>query len=259
MNYYIVDTFTTSMFSGNPTGVCILTEPLAQDVMQKIAEENRYSETAFARKLNNLYLLQFFTPEKEVPFCLHATLGAAYVIHHFLEDDMKMLSFETKGGTVEVQCKGNTYQIQTAAFDHCPFSPSEKILQALGIQPKESYLSRDLVFLLDSQEDLLQLKPNFEKMKQLSDGLGVVVSAKGNDCDFVSRCFFPKLGVNEDMATGSSHCILAPLWASKLGKNKLIANQLSPRGGSLVCNVIGDRVIIQGQAVLYLRGEIQLP
>ncbi len=259
MDYYIVDTFTNSLFTGNPTGICVLTSPLTAEVMQKIAEENRYSETAFVLKMNDRYFLEFFTPEEEVPFCLHATLGAAYIIDHFLEHDIQTLYIDTKSGSLEVQCNRESYQIKSSAFAYSPLDEEENIYEVLGTNPKESYLSRDLVFLLDSPQDVIQLKPNFEKMKQLSDGLGVVVTAKGEDCDFVSRCFFPKLGVNEDMATGSSHCILAPLWASKSGKNKLTAKQLSPRLGRLDCEVQGDHIIIEGNAVLYLKGEIQIP
>ncbi|MDD4843269.1 MAG: PhzF family phenazine biosynthesis protein [Anaerotignum sp.] len=259
MDYYIVDTFTDALFSGNPTGICILKNALTDALMQKIAEENRYSETAFVQKAGSSYALRFFTPEKEVPFCLHATLGASFVIHHFLNPDAHAIHFETKGGSLEVLCNKNKYNIHTSAFSYAPLQEIEEIEDILGIQPKESYVSRDLFFLLDSPKEVQNIKPNFQKMKQLPQGLGVIVTAKGTDTDFVSRCFFPKLGVNEDMATGSSNCILAPFWASRLKKNRLFALQLSPRTAQLVCEVTENTVSIEGSAVLYLKGEIQIP
>ncbi|NCC16381.1 MAG: PhzF family phenazine biosynthesis protein [Clostridia bacterium] len=259
MDYYIVDTFTDSLFSGNPTGICILKNALTDTLMQKIAEENRYSETAFVQKTGSTYSLRFFTPIKEVPFCLHAALGAAYVIHHFLTMDGHSIHFETKGGQLKVLCNGNKYNLHTSAFSYTPLQEIEEIEDILGIKPRESFVSRDLFFLLDSPKEVQNIKPNFEKMKHLSQGLGVIVTAKGTDTDFVSRCFFPKLGVNEDMATGSSNCILAPFWASRLKKSRLLSLQLSPRTAQLICHVIGNTVRIEGSAVLYLKGEIQIP
>ena len=224
MDYYIVDTFTDTLFSGNPTGICILKKPLTDRVMLKIAEENGYSETAFVQKKDNGYSLRFFTPVKEVPLCLHATLGAAYVIHQFLDPDVLSTHFETKSGRVEVFCKENKYKIHTPAFSYTSLEEIEEIANILGIQPMESYFSRDLLFLLNSAKEVQDIEPNFAKMKDLPHGLGVIVTAKGaDDTDFVTRCFFPKLGVNEDMATGSSLCTLAPFWATRLKKNRLNA------------------------------------
>ncbi|WMI79911.1 PhzF family phenazine biosynthesis protein [Anaerotignum sp. MB30-C6] len=258
MDYYIVDTFADSLFTGNPTGICILKSTLADEVMQKIAEENMYSETAFVEKVDDGYSLRFFTPVKEVPLCVHAVLGASYVIHHFLEANVSTILLESKGGSLKVLCEGNKYKIQTPIFSYTPFHEMEEIGDILGIQPTEGYLSRDLFFLLDSPKEVLAIKPDFERMKNLPHGLGVIVTAKGTDSDFVSRCFFPKLGVNEDMATGSSNCIIAPFWASRLNKKKLMVKQLSQRTGHMVCHVEGDHVILEGKAVLYLKGEIQV-
>lgn len=259
MDYYIVDTFTDTLFSGNPTGICIMEKPFTEMLMQKIAKENKYSETAFVQKEGKGYALRFFTPVEEVPLCLHATLGAAYVLHRFLAPDGHTINFQTKSGNLKVLCKENNYKIHAPSFSYVPFSETKEMEDILGIQPKESYSSRDLLFVLASEKEVLDLKPDFDKMKKLSHGLGVVVTAKGTETDFVSRCFFPKLGVDEDMTTGSSHCILAPFWASRLKKNILHALQLSPRTGKLVCEVVGDTVIIEGTAVLYLKGEIQIP
>lgn len=258
MEYYIVDTFTDTLFSGNPTGVCIISKTLDDFLMQKIANENGFSETVFVRKTSMGYELRFFTPMEEVPLCMHAIIGASYVIHQFKDLDAHSLLFETKGGGLKVLCQGNNYKIQISAFSFNPFNVTDEIVDALGIQPKESYISRDFVFLLDSPKEVIELKPNFEKLKKFSEGLGVIITAKGTDTDFVSRCFFPKLGVNEDMATGSSQCILAPFWASRLKKNNLYALQLSTRIGKFFCQVDGNTVIIEGSAVLYLKGEIQI-
>ncbi|WP_304509576.1 PhzF family phenazine biosynthesis protein [Anaerotignum sp.] len=258
MDYYIVDTFTDALFSGNPTGICIIEKPMTDKLMQKIAQENKLSETTFVQKIGKGYSLRFFTPVEEVPLCLHATLGAAYVLHQFLAPTTSTIHFESKSGTLKVLCKENKYKIHAPAFSYSPLSATKEMVDILGIQPKESYCSRDLLFLLDSEKEVLTIKPDFEKMKSLSYGLGVVVTAKGTESDFVSRCFFPKLGVNEDMATGSSHCILAPFWASRLKKDVLRALQLSPRTGTLGCEVVENEVIIEGSAVLYLKGEIQI-
>ncbi|KXL53547.1 putative isomerase YddE [Anaerotignum neopropionicum] len=259
MDYYIVDTFTDTLFAGNPTGVCIAKNNLTDAVMQKIAKENRYSETAFVQKINAAYSLRFFTPTKEVPYCIHATLAASFVIHHFLQQAAHSIHFETKGGDLRVLCNGNKYKIFTPAFSYAPWHGTEEIEDILGVHPKESYVSRDLFFLLDSPKEVQSIQPNFPKMEQLSQGLGVIVTAKGTDTDFVSRCFFPKLGVNEDMATGSSNCILASFWASRLKKTKLSALQLSQRTAQLLCEVDENTVSIEGSAVLYLKGEIQIP
>ena len=259
MDYYIVDTFTDTLFSGNPTGICVITKPLTDKLMQQIAKENQFSETAFLEKNNIGYSLRWFTPVAEVPLCLHATLGASYVVNHFLEPNITSIHFETKSGILTVSCKENNYRITTPAFTYKPMEITTEIIEILGIQPKEGYSSRDLLFLLDSEQEVINITPNFSKMKELPNGLGVIVTAKGTKTDFVSRCFFPKLGVNEDMATGSSHCILAPFWTKRLHKNNLSALQLSPRIGQLKCETNEIDVVIEGKAVLYLKGEIPLP
>jgi len=259
MDYYIVDTFTDTLFSGNPTGICVTTKPLTDRLMQQIAKENQFSETAFLAKAENGYSLRWFTPVVEVPLCLHATLGASYVVNHFLEPSITNIHFETKSGILTVLCLKNKYQITVPAFSYTPLEVSKEMVEMLGIHPKEGYFSRDLFFLLDSEKTVKNMKPNFMKMKEFPEGLGIIVTAKGTKTDFVSRCFFPKLGVNEDMATGSSHCILAPFWANRLQKKNLSALQLSPRVGQLGCQVKGNEVIIEGKAVLYLTGKIQLP
>lgn len=257
IQYFVVDTFTNRLFQGNPTGVCVLEKTLDSVIMQKIAAENNLSETAFIRKVEDGYDLKWFTPETEVDLCAHATLGAAFVVANFLEDTTN-IKFFTKSGVLEVERQGDFYEINLLSMPMKKVEISKNMIEALGIEPKEAYLSRDLVFILDSESEVMSLTPNFEKLHSFEEGLGVVVTAKGEDFDFVSRCFFPKLGVKEDMATGSSHCILAPFWSFRLEKEKLIAKQLSQRQGVLYCEIQEDTVKISGTAVLYLKGNLQL-
>lgn len=256
MKYFVVDAFTDKVFKGNPAGVCVLENSLTEDVMQKIASENNLSETAFILKQSDHYKIRWFTPEDEIDLCGHATLGSAFVISQFLEKGIKEIKLKSISGDLSVTCQND---LVTLNF---PIRTPEKIDNIDGMEDIlhaevfETYLSRDLLVLVDSEKTVCDLKPDFYKMSKIKYGDGLIVTAKGESCDFVSRFFCPKCGISEDPVTGSAHCNLIPYWASKLGKRKMLAKQLSKRGGVLQCELTDDRVKISGHAMLYLQGTI---
>ncbi len=256
MKYYVVDAFTEKVFGGNPAGVCVLTEPLTKEQMQKIASENNLSETAFVRNQGGYYDLKWFTPVSEIDLCGHATLGTAYVVSNFVEPNTDRMEFHTLSGILVVEKKGDFLEMDFPSRVPEKRNDLKMMRDILGVMPQEVHLSRDWVVLLESEEQVRDLNPDFDKMRELKEGLGVVVTAKGEKADFVSRCFYPELGVPEDPVTGSAHSSLIPFWAQKSGKDEMVAYQLSARGGVLYCKHDGDRVRISGKAVLYLTGEI---
>ena len=257
MKYFVVDAFTDAVFRGNPAGVCIADEWPEDIVMQKIAAENRLSETAFIVPRGGFYDLRWFTPVREVDLCGHATLGSSYVVSHFLEPDAERIEFHTVSGTLTVERGGeHHYVLDFPTRRPEPANPPEHLARILGAEPLGVYRSRDLLVLLDSEETVLSLAPDFERMAKLGAVEGIIVTARGNRTDFVSRCFYPKLGIPEDPVTGSAHCNLIPFWAERLEKAEMTAAQVSERGGLLSCRLCGDRVRIGGDAALYLAGEI---
>ncbi|AWB43121.1 phenazine biosynthesis protein [Paenibacillus sp. CAA11] len=259
MKYYVVDAFAEQLFEGNPAGVCVMEDWISDEIMQKIAMENNLSETAFAVKEGEGYRLRWFTPGGEIELCGHATLATAYVISNHYEQ-VDRLKFQTLSGELVVLRKGDLYEMDFPSRMPEPFSLTPEMVEALGVTPLETYLSRDLMFVLESEEQVRNLKPDFAKLKNLPDGIGASVTARGSafDFDFVSRSFFPKLNVNEDPVCGSAHCNFIPYWADRLGKQELLARQLSSRGGTLHCRLEGDRVKISGSAVLYAISELMV-
>lgn len=256
MKYYVVDAFTDEIFNGNPAGVCVLNKWIDDGMMQKIASENNLSETAFVVENKDKYELRWFTPKAEIDLCGHATLGTAYVISNYVDVGVEKMLFDTASGILEVKRKGDLYEMNLPLRKPEKIELIEEVSEIIGLKPVELYLSRDLFVVLQTEEQVKSLTPNFSKMVKLDRGLGVIVTARGIDVDFVSRCFYPKLGVNEDPVTGSAHSNLIPYWSERLNKNIMIAKQLSKRGGTLYCGVAGDRVKISGKAKLYMMGEI---
>lgn len=257
MKQFIVDAFTDKIFGGNPAGVCVLNEFPADDLMQKIAMENNLSETAFAVKDGEKFKLRWFTPVEEVDFCGHATLGTAFVILNLLEPDLKFVEFETKRGSLTVTKSENLFEMNFPAYSYKKIPVTAEMSAAINAKVLEAYLSRDLLMVLENAETVENLQPNFDKLKKL-DGLTQAVTAAGKNFDCVSRVFVPELNIPEDPVTGSTHCLIAPYWAEKLGKNKLTARQASKRGGILYCEVLGERVKISGQAVLFAVSELKI-
>lgn len=258
MKCYIVDAFADRLFEGNPAAVCITDEPLGDELMQSIAIENNLSETAFAVKNGGAYHLRWFTPGGEIDLCGHATLAAAFVLKNFFELGSNQFSFDTLSGRLEVLAKGSVFELDFPSIAVRKYPLSQKMTDALGATPAETFIGRDLLFVFEDESGVKSLSPDFTKLKELDEGLAVFVTAKSDKFDFSARAFWPKLGVNEDPVTGSMFCSLAPFWAKRLGKSELRARQLSKRGGTVHCTDNGSRVKISGSAVLYASSELHL-
>lgn len=257
INIFQVDAFASKTFEGNPAAVCPLKEWLSDDLLQKIAEENNLSETAFFVEEGEGYALRWFTPEDEVDLCGHATLATAHVLFKHLGYTKESISFYTKSGELEVTRSSAGYSMSFPASELNVIEPPTILAEALGIVPVKTLAAFDYIVELESELQVQSLSPDFVKLQAL-DLRGVVVTAAGKNTDFVSRCFFPKLRVNEDPVTGSAHCELAPYWAKKLNRNKLVGKQLSQRTGLVQCEVIEDRVILSGSAVDYMSGIVTI-
>ncbi len=257
MDYYIVDAFTDKLFGGNPACICILEKIFPDEVMQNIASENNLSETAFICKNGTNYKLRWFTPSFEIDLCGHATLAAAFVVFNYIGCNLDKVDFETVSGTISVIRKGDLYEMAFPKRIAQKIIPQPEIIELLSFEPLELYSGRDLYVIMSSEEEVKNYIPDYMKLKKLNSWLGIVITAKGNHTDFVSRYFCPELMV-EDPVTGSSHSTLVPIWSNKLGKDKLLAKQLSRRGGILYCECCNDKIKISGNAVIYSKGSILL-
>ena len=256
--YFEVAAFTAKSFGGNSAGVCALPRWLSDTTLRSIAAENNLAETAFFVGAGADYELRWFSPEMEIDLCGHATLASAFILFAELGFRGDAVRFHSRAsGTLTVANAGDILTMDFPARPAAPGPAPETLARALGREPVAVMRARDCLALFESEADVRALQPDFAALKSL-DAFGVIVTAPGGDCDFVSRFFAPKAGINEDPVTGSSHCTLVPYWAQRLGKTTLVARQLSRRGGELFCRLAGDRVFIGGKAVLYLRGEIEL-
>ncbi len=254
---YQIDAFTDHVFGGNPAAVCPLGEWIDDGLMQSIAEENNLSETAFFVKKGTRYEIRWFTPRVEIELAGHPTLAAAYVIFNYLDRKADKISFSSKSGELVVTREGDMIKMNFPAMEPVEADNNELLNRALGLKPVELYRTRDYMAVYRSQDEVLSIRPDFGLLGQL-DCLGIIVSAPGEEADFVSRCFAPSVGINEDPVTGSAHSTLVPYWAKRLKKDKLHARQLSRRGGELFCRYLGGRVEISGKAVPYLKGMIRV-
>lgn len=257
LKLYQVDAFTSAVFGGNPAAVCPLDRWLDDALMQAIATENNLSETAFFVPENGAFGLRWFTPVAEVDLCGHATLATAYVVFRHVRPDTARVDFDTKSGRLTVTREGKRLAMDFPALPAEPCNPSEDIARGLSAEPSAVYTGQDYMAVFDREAQVRAIAPDQTVLARL-DRRGVVVTAPGEESDFVSRFFAPKYGVPEDPACGSAHCMLTPFWAERLGKSELLAHQLSPRGGELFCVANGDRVGISGNAVQYLEGEIAI-
>ena len=257
LKLYQIDAFTDRVFSGNPAGVCPLDAWLPAQTMQAIAAENNVAETAFFVKGSPHYGLRWFTPTVEIALCGHATLASACVIMTELARDMTRISFETQSGVLGVARNGDLYTLDFPSYPPQPATPPARLAAALGVTPVDVWQARHYMVLLKDEAEVRALRPDFSNYDWLN-GVDVVVTAEGADCDFVSRFFAPNHGIPEDPVTGSTHCTLAPYWAKRLGKSRLKARQVSARGGELLCELAGDRVLIAGRCAKYLEGEISI-
>lgn len=250
MKCYHVDAFAEKVFEGNPAAVCVLDKYPSDALMQKIAGENNLSETAFAVKEGAGYHLRWFTPGGEIDLCGHATLGTAYVLFRFFEKDADSITFQTLSGALTVLKKGELLEMDFPAYElkQIPVTPAME--DAFGVKITEAWMGRDLLCVTENADAIPTLTPDQAKLMVL-DGLLQHITARGKEYDSVSRTFAPKLAVAEDPVCGSGHCHIVPLWAQKLGKEKLVARQASKRGGTLYCEMHGDRLSLAGTAVLY--------
>lgn len=255
---FFVDAFAEKLFEGNQAAVCIIDEWFEEQLMQNIAAENNYSETAFVKIEEGKFSIRWFTPLSEVDLCGHATLASAYIIFRENLTNENIIEFDSNSGTLTVERKNKLLVLNFPAYKYEEVEKSDVILESFSIKPQKIFRSHDdFLFVYESQNEIENIKPNLAKIKLLGKR-GVVVTAPGNEVDFVSRFFAPSFGVDEDPVTGSAHSFLTPYWAEQFGKNKLIAKQLSKRGGALQCELLGNRVKISGSAVLYLEGEINV-
>ncbi|MEW5766261.1 MAG: PhzF family phenazine biosynthesis protein [bacterium] len=256
---YQVYAFTSEVFSGNPAAVCLLKEWLDNSMMQSIASENNLSETAFIIQRDGQSKIRWFTPKIEVDLCGHATLASAFVLFEekLIEDNT--VTFESQSGPLTVeQLDNGLLSMNFPSRRPVACEKPEVLEEALGTNVVTTLASRDLLVILENEEEVQSLLPNLELLSTIEEYMAVIVSAKGNKVDFVSRFFAPNAGIPEDPVTGSAHCTLIPYWSEQLRKDKLHALQLSPRGGELFCEKIGARVIIKGKAVMYMKGEIYI-
>ena len=252
------DAFASSLFKGNPAAVVPLTEWLPDMTMQQIASENNLSETAFYIPEDDHFYIRWFTPKAEVDLCGHATLATAHVLFNELNFEGNILLFNSKSGILTVRKMGDKLQLDFPADFVQPIEMNPAFTDALGIEATAVFKGRtDYLLLFESEEMISRIKPNFHLLKQ-TDARGIMVTAAGKEVDFVSRFFAPQVGVDEDPVTGSAHTSLVPFWAERLHKTELTALQLSERGGQLWCTLAGDRVLIAGEAITYLRGEIDV-
>jgi PhzF family phenazine biosynthesis protein len=254
---YQIDAFTSRVFGGNPAAVCPLREWLDDSVLQNIAAENNLSETAFFVPIEDGYHIRWFTPVAEVDLCGHATLASAYAVFTYIDSSKNEVAFQSRSGPLTVAKQGDLLAMDFPAQPPSPCDPPTSLIKALGAKPLEVLRSEDYFVVLASEEDVRDLHPDMELLAKV-DLRGIIVTARGEGVDFVSRFFAPKYGINEDPVTGSAHCALIPHWSKKLGKRDLIALQVSKRGGELFCKDKGDRVVIAGRAVPYMEGVITI-
>lgn len=261
---YLVDAFADRLFCGNQAAVCATDDPLPDGLMQSIAQENNFSETAFlvpaADEAEARYTLRWFTPGGEIDLCGHATLAAAFVVGRFLQPGCGRIAFDTASGELSTSLEGDLIVMDMPAYAPRPVAVTDDMERAYGVRPIDAWLARDLICVLPDEDAVRNARPDAEALVRMP-GLVQAITAPastGSGFDCVSRCFAPKLDVYEDPVTGSTHCAIAPLWAQKLGKEEVHAFQASGRTGILQCRVEGGRVKVAGPAMLYATAELSL-
>ena len=257
LEIYYVDAFSNNIFGGNPAAV-IFSNLSDDDLMQNIAAENNLSETAFINISKNENTIRWFSPTKEVDLCGHATLASAFVYFNYINTEKDTIEFKSNGGMLIVNKKDNILELDFPKDTFIKTNHEDVVCNAIGLKPTETYKGQiNLMAVYENEEEILNLQPDFKKVIDLT-GQGLIVTAPGLHHDFVSRYFCPKYGINEDPVTGSAHTTLIPYWSDKLGSKKLLAKQVSTRGGELFCENKDERVLIGGNAVLYMKGNINI-
>ena len=256
---YQVDAFASKLFSGNPAAVVILESPLSEDLMQSIALENNLSETAFININESPIPIRWFTPTLEVNLCGHATMASAKILFEYFPSIAGTeIAFSSKSGILKVTKNAEDICLNFPADDPELQEMDALFAEALGKSPIEILRGTDdFLAVFETEQQIQTMNPDFTKLAKINSR-GVVISAPGNDVDFVSRCFFPQTGVDEDPVTGSAHTMLIPYWAKQLDKIEFKAHQLSARGGALDCKLINNRVLISGKSVIYFEGMISI-
>ena len=251
---FYVDAFSKEVFSGNPAAVIF--KHFEDEKMQSIASENNLSETAFIDLENNY--IRWFSPRCEVDLCGHATLAAAHVFFEYIDNNSSLITFNSNSGELKAYKKDSIIYLDFPKDNFKQVDEIESVFKATNIRPVETYLGDiNLFAVFSSENQISSIRPNFNLLEKLP-GQGLIISSSGDKYDFVSRYFCPKFGINEDPVTGSAHTTLIPYWSYKLKKNSLHAKQISNRGGVLFCSNEENRVLIGGNAVLYMKGEIKM-
>lgn len=256
MKQYIVDAFTPRVFQGNPAAVCVLENGqwLEEELMKHIALENNLSETAFLLKENDGYRLRWFTPACEVGLCGHATLASGFIILNYFEPKAEKVNFYTLAGMLTVSRKGEMFEMQ---FPNIPLERvkvTQEMIENLGTIPLDAWMGNglDLICVLADDDQVKSFTPDFQAINKMP-GRMVHITAPGSDgFDCCSRCFGPKVGVNEDPVCGSAHCQIGPYWAKRLGKKVIRAWEASPRGGEVEIEILNDEyLLLRGHAALF--------
>lgn len=257
---YQVDAFTDKIFGGNPASVCVLNEWLPDSLLQSIAAENNQAETAYILGQNDTYEIRWFTPSVEVDLCGHATLAAAHVLLNELKLNIDVVKFHSpKSGLLTVTKQGDFLMLNFPTDIFSAVDTPEVLIKGIATTPIATFRGKtDYMAVLGSEQEVADIKPDLNAIALL-DGRGLIVTAKGDNCDFVSRFFAPQSGINEDPVTGSAHTTLTKYWSEHLGKRIMEAVQISQRKGHLLCEYNSDRVNISGKACTYLKGEINVP
>jgi|TARA_B110001454_G_scaffold175519_1_gene167280 PhzF family phenazine biosynthesis protein len=257
LSLYQIDAFANKVFEGNPAAVIPLEDWLPAKTMQLIASENNLSETAFFCPSDNNYEIRWFTPNGEIELCGHATLASAYVLFNILNYKTEQIEFNSLSGRLTVKKVNDLFRLDFPSQNPIKCKTPRLLTEGLGRESNNCYKNEDYLVVFETEDEIANINPDFNKLKML-DSRGVIITAPGLNYDFVSRAFFPKYGVLEDPVTGSAHTKLIPYWAEKFGRSKLIAKQVSKRGGELFCENHKNRVYISGHAKLYMKGEIEI-
>lgn len=256
LKIYQLDAFTDKVFGGNPAAVVPLTEWIPDDLMQKIALENNLAETAFYVLEGEKYHIRWFTPTVEVDLCGHATLATAYQLYNYQQYPKSVIEFTSRSGILKVEKNDDLLELDFPMDSINSVETPQEFVEALGVTPQETFKgSTDYMLIFENEAQIKAFKPDLKKIASVKCR-GIIVTAQGDEVDFVSRFFGPAAGVDEDPVTGSAHTTLTPYWAKVLKKNTLSARQISSRGGELQCTLLGDRVKISGKVAPYLVGEI---
>jgi PhzF family phenazine biosynthesis protein len=258
LTIYQVDAFAQNVFEGNPAAVIPLELWLDDRTMQRIAMENNLSETAFFVKENGQYHIRWFTPLSEVAMCGHATLASAFVLFELLGFVGSEIVFDSKSGELRVRREKGRFVMDFPLQKIIECKVPEVINEAFEVKPKVCYQAMDYLLVFENEAEVMHAAPNLELLKTI-DARGVIITARSSQYDFVCRFFAPKYGIDEDPVTGSAFTQLVSCWSDILDQKRYRAKQLSRRGGEVWCTLKGDRVEIEGHAVKYLEGVIELP